>query len=148
MVSDKGFLSWFAKYAKGSAISFASTPLATDISASSPSDSSLSRREGRTLRLPLERLLSRPLYELAFPLLSIHAAVVAASSVATVLDAMRLMSEEGVSSVAVLDEESGILLGAVSVTDIGQVSRQSVVGLPFGIDCWSRSWCRHRAIKF
>ncbi|KAF7763435.1 hypothetical protein Agabi119p4_7972 [Agaricus bisporus var. burnettii] len=93
MVTDKGFLSWFAKYAKG---------------------------EGRTLQSPLGRLLSRSLYELAFPLLNIHTAVVAASSVATVLDAMRLMSEDGVSSVAVLDEESGILLGAVSVTDIGQ----------------------------
>jgi CBS domain-containing protein len=123
MVSDKGFLSWFSKYAKGSAIT---TPLATDISASSPSDASFSRRERRTLRSPLERLLSRSLYELAFPLLNIHTAVVAASSVATVLDAMRLMSEEGVSSVAVLDEESGILLGAVSVTDIGQVSLLSV----------------------
>lgn len=40
---------------------------------------------------------------------------------ATVLDAMRLMSEEGVSSVAVVDEELGILIGVVSVTDIGKV---------------------------
>lgn len=32
------------------------------------------------------------------------------------------MSEEGVSSVAVVDEESGILIGGVSVTDIGRVS--------------------------
>lgn len=124
MVTDKGFLSWFAKYAKGSAIIPSSPPLTTDISAfSPPSHASFSRREGRALQSPLGRLLSRSLYELAFPLLNIHTAVVAASSVATVLDAMRLMSEDGVSSVAVLDEESGILLGAVSVTDIGQVSR-------------------------
>jgi CBS domain-containing protein len=38
------------------------------------------------------------------------------------MDAMRSMSEEGVSSVAVVDEESGILIGGVSVTDIGRVS--------------------------
>jgi hypothetical protein len=38
-----------------------------------------------------------------------------------VLDAMKLMSEEGVSSVAVVDEETSMLLSAVSVTDIGKV---------------------------
>jgi hypothetical protein len=31
------------------------------------------------------------------------------------------MSEEGVSSVAVLDDDSGVLLSAVSVTDIGRI---------------------------
>jgi CBS domain-containing protein len=31
------------------------------------------------------------------------------------------MSEEGVSSVAVIDEEKGALLSAISVTDIGKV---------------------------
>ena len=35
---------------------------------------------------------------------------------------MKLMSEEGVSSVAVVEEETGNLLSAVSVTDIGKVS--------------------------
>jgi CBS domain-containing protein len=35
---------------------------------------------------------------------------------------MKLMSEEGVSSVAVVEEETGTLLSAVSVTDIGKVS--------------------------
>lgn len=35
---------------------------------------------------------------------------------------MKLMSEEGVSSVAVIDDESGALLSAVSVTDIGKVT--------------------------
>lgn len=40
---------------------------------------------------------------------------------------MMLMSEEGVSSIAVLDEESSALLSAVSVTDIGKVRLQSFV---------------------
>lgn len=97
MVSVKRLLSWFARYAKDSSFS----PSATS---------------------PFGRILEKSLFELAFPLLNIHAAVVTASSAATVLDAMRLMSEEGVSSVAVVDEELGILIGAVSVTDIGKVS--------------------------
>ena len=37
---------------------------------------------------------------------------------------MKLMSDEGVSSVAVLDGDSGALLSAVSVTDIGKVLMQ------------------------
>lgn len=41
----------------------------------------------------------------------------------TVLDAMRVMSEEGVSSLAVVDETTGCLAGAVSVVDIGKVSQ-------------------------
>ncbi|KAF8637836.1 hypothetical protein AX17_002465 [Amanita inopinata Kibby_2008] len=57
----------------------------------------------------------------ALPSLNLYTAVVAAFSNATVLDAMRLMSEEGVSSIAVLDEETGNLLSAVSVSDIGRV---------------------------
>ncbi|KAG9221775.1 hypothetical protein CCMSSC00406_0006718 [Pleurotus cornucopiae] len=65
--------------------------------------------------------LSHPLSSLGLPSLNIHSSVVAASSVASVLDAMKLMSEEGVSSVAVVDEESGALLSAVSVTDIGKI---------------------------
>lgn len=43
----------------------------------------------------------------------------------TVLDAMRVMSEEGVSSLAVVDEMTGGLVGAVSVVDIGKVSFRS-----------------------
>lgn len=50
-----------------------------------------------------------------------YSSVVASTAGKTVLDAMKLMSEEGVSSVAVLDEETGNLLSAVSVTDIGKV---------------------------
>ncbi|KAF8333768.1 hypothetical protein F5887DRAFT_893072 [Amanita rubescens] len=64
---------------------------------------------------------SKPLNSYALPSLNLHSAVVAATSNETVLDAMRLMSEDGVSSIAVLDEETGNLLSAVSVTDIGRV---------------------------
>jgi CBS domain-containing protein len=48
-------------------------------------------------------------------------AVIAAMSSASILDAMKLMSEQGVSSVAILEENSGTLLSAVSVTDIGKI---------------------------
>jgi len=48
--------------------------------------------------------------------------VVAVTPASTVLDAMSLMSGEGVSSVAVV-EEDGRLLSAISVTDIGKVGR-------------------------
>ncbi|KXN83058.1 Protein SDS23, partial [Leucoagaricus sp. SymC.cos] len=62
---------------------------------------------------PIEQIISKPLFDITYPLLNIHRTVVAASSVATVMDGMRLMSEEGVSSVAVVDEETGILIGDV-----------------------------------
>ncbi|KAF8680812.1 hypothetical protein AX14_004472 [Amanita brunnescens Koide BX004] len=64
---------------------------------------------------------SKPLNSFALPSLNLHSAVVSATSNASVLDAMRLMSEDGVSSVAVLDDDTGRLLSAVSVTDIGRV---------------------------
>ena len=64
---------------------------------------------------------SQPLNAFTLPSLNLHSAVVSATSTATVLDAMRLMSEDGVSSIAVLDDETGNLLSAVSVTDIGRV---------------------------
>lgn len=44
------------------------------------------------------------------------------SSTDSVLDVMRLMSEQGVSCVAVLQQEDGGLLSAISVTDIGKAS--------------------------
>jgi CBS-domain-containing membrane protein len=68
-----------------------------------------------------QSFLSRPLQDLPLPSLFIYSSVIAAPASATVLDAMRLMSEEGVSSVAVI-EDTGRLLSAVSVTDIGKVS--------------------------
>jgi len=68
-----------------------------------------------------KKYLSNPIQSLSLPSLNLNAAVISASSSAPVLDAMKLMSEEGVSSIAVVDEHSGNLLSAVSVTDIGKV---------------------------
>jgi CBS-domain-containing membrane protein len=70
----------------------------------------------------LSQFLSIPLHRLSLPSLNLNLAVVAARSDATVLDAMKLMSEQGVGSIAVVDGEVGNLLSAVSVTDIGRVS--------------------------
>lgn len=65
--------------------------------------------------------LDNSLYTLGLPSLHIHSSVVATSGTAQVLDAMRLMSEQGVSSIAVTDEEHGTLLSVVSVTDVGKM---------------------------
>lgn len=65
--------------------------------------------------------LSNSLQSLSLPSINIYSAVVAATSSSTVLDAMKLMSDQGVSSVAVVDDETGQLLSAVSATDIGQI---------------------------
>lgn len=67
------------------------------------------------------KYLSNPIQTLSLPSLNLNAAVVASKSSATILDAMKLMSEQGVSSIAVVEEQRGILLSAVSVTDIGKV---------------------------
>ncbi|KAI1785952.1 hypothetical protein LXA43DRAFT_898843 [Ganoderma leucocontextum] len=69
----------------------------------------------------LLRFLSVPLNSVALPSLYLYAAVVVAKASDQVLDAMRLMSDEGVSSVAVVDDETKGLLSAVSVTDVGRV---------------------------
>ncbi|PIL23203.1 hypothetical protein GSI_14512 [Ganoderma sinense ZZ0214-1] len=69
----------------------------------------------------LLRFLSVPLCSVGLPSLYLYAAVVAAKASDQVLDAMRLMSDEGVSSVAVVDDETKGLLSAVSVTDVGRV---------------------------
>ncbi|KAG1775578.1 hypothetical protein EV702DRAFT_1117675 [Suillus placidus] len=76
-------------------------------------------------------LLSCPLHLFALPSLQMDASVIAATSSSTVLDAMRLMSDCGVSSVAVVDDGGGGygagygswggLTGAVSVTDVGKL---------------------------
>ncbi|KAF8609410.1 hypothetical protein BDV93DRAFT_602081 [Ceratobasidium sp. AG-I] len=47
--------------------------------------------------------------------------IVSASPDSTVLDAMTLMSREGVNSIAVFDPDVGVLISAVTVTDIGQL---------------------------
>lgn len=67
------------------------------------------------------KFLSKSLNTLSLPSINLYSSVVAASANDTVLDAMKLMSEEGVSSVAVLENENGVLLSAVSVTDIGKI---------------------------
>jgi len=69
----------------------------------------------------LQKFLTNSLCSFALPSLNLYDAIVASAANSTVLDAMKLMSEEGVSSVAVLDHESGNLLSAVSVTDIGKI---------------------------
>lgn len=69
----------------------------------------------------LLRFLSVPLASLSLPSLHLYTSVVAAKASDSVLDAMRLMSEEGVSSVAIVDDETGGILSAVSVTDIGKI---------------------------
>ncbi|KAH7919305.1 hypothetical protein BV22DRAFT_1041057 [Leucogyrophana mollusca] len=68
-----------------------------------------------------QNYLSNSLYSLHLPSLHMYASVVAAMASEQVLDAMRLMSEQGVSTVAVIDDELGTLLSAVSVTDIGKI---------------------------
>ncbi|KAG7448530.1 uncharacterized protein BT62DRAFT_985826 [Guyanagaster necrorhizus] len=65
--------------------------------------------------------LSNPLHSFSLPSLDLYSSVIAATSTASVLDAMRLMSEEGVSSVAVVDDQTAVLLSAVSVTDVGKI---------------------------
>ena len=69
----------------------------------------------------LHRFLSVPLTSLSLPSLHLYSSVVAAKAGDSVLDAMRLMSDEGVSSVAIVDDETGGVLSAVSVTDVGKI---------------------------
>ena len=72
------------------------------------------------------RYLSNTLSSLPLPSLYLYSSVVAVTATSTVLDAMSLMSDEGVSSVAVTIEEDGRLLSAISVTDIAKVGCLSV----------------------
>ena len=68
-----------------------------------------------------QEYLSNPIQSLSLPSLDLNKAVVSATSSKIILDAMKLMSEEGVSSIAVVEDRNGTLLSAVSVTDIGKV---------------------------
>ncbi|KAI0000147.1 hypothetical protein BJV74DRAFT_821878 [Russula compacta] len=101
MISDRRLLAYF------SAFSCSSNGAVPPLPSVQPSSSFL-------------RYASNPLSSLPLPSLNLHFEVVAVHSGNSVLDAMRMMSDLGVSSVAVLDEEGGSLLSAVSVTDIGQ----------------------------
>jgi CBS domain-containing protein len=67
-----------------------------------------------------QRYLSNQIQSLSLPSLNLNNAVISATSSKTILDAMKLMSEKGVSSIAVV-ESSGTLLSAVSVTDICKI---------------------------
>jgi hypothetical protein len=111
LVTDTRLLSYFATFARPAAPSVPPSPLAptrTPRSPSIPSSTTFQRYLGNTLQsLPL-------------PSLNLYSEVVALRAHASVLDAMRTMSDAGVSSVAVLDDESGALLSAVSVADVGQ----------------------------
>ncbi|KAI0726525.1 hypothetical protein C8Q72DRAFT_845797 [Fomitopsis betulina] len=66
------------------------------------------------------RLLTNPLSSLSLPSIYLYFSVIAAKSGETVLEAMKLMSDEGVSTIAVV-EEDGRLLSAVSVSDVGKI---------------------------
>ncbi|CAE6389609.1 unnamed protein product [Rhizoctonia solani] len=68
----------------------------------------------------ITQIISTPLLELG---VITPPPIVSASPDSTVLDAMTLMSREGVSSIAVLDPgpDIGVLVSAVTVTDIGQL---------------------------
>lgn len=102
MISDRRLLAYFSASARSS--DSARPPLPS----AQPSSSFL-------------RYVSNPLSSLPLPSLNLYFEVVAVHSKNSVLDAMRMMSDLGVSSVAVLEEEGGGLLSAISVTDIGQV---------------------------
>ncbi|KAL6298205.1 hypothetical protein BKA93DRAFT_744603 [Sparassis latifolia] len=69
----------------------------------------------------LLRFLANPLSALSLPSLYLYTSVVAVRAADNVLHAMTLMSDLGVSSVAVIEEKTGQLLSAVSVTDIGKI---------------------------
>jgi len=58
------------------------------------------------------RFISTPLSSLPLPSLNLYSAVVAVNAGDSVLDAMRMMSQLGVSSVAVVEDETGGLLSA------------------------------------
>ena len=108
MTSDRRLLAYFSAFGRSS--SGAVPPLPSI----QPSSSFL-------------RYVSNPLSLLPLPSLNLHSEVVAVHSSNTVLDAMGKMSDLGVSSVAVLEEEGGSLLSAISVTDIGQVGADHMV---------------------
>lgn len=150
-VSDRALLAYFASFAlqspspmlhpRSPRLPAPEQPSAQTFQASQPSKpvSALTASRPATNTPQPQRsntfssFLAYPLSSLALPSLQVYTSVVAATSSSTVLDAMRLMSECGVSSVAVVDDGGGGygswggLSGAVSVTDIGKVHFLSVV---------------------
>ncbi|EIN08199.1 hypothetical protein PUNSTDRAFT_44773 [Punctularia strigosozonata HHB-11173 SS5] len=63
----------------------------------------------------LQAYFENPLNRLALPSLNLFASIVATTADSTTLEAMKLMNDEGVSSVAVLEEVNGTLLSAIVV---------------------------------
>jgi CBS domain-containing protein len=153
-VSDRALLAYFANFAMQSDTAHIHSPMQyphsprspismqPSIQISQPSQSpklvsALTASRPSALPQPpsstftFATLLSCPLHLFAIPSLQVYTSVIAATSSSTVLDAMRLMSDCGVSSVAVVDDGGGGygagygswggLIGAVSVTDIGKL---------------------------
>jgi hypothetical protein len=106
MISDRRLLAYFSSFAH-------------------PSGSAVPPLPSVRPSASFHRYVSNSLGSLPLPSLNLYLEVVAVHSGNSVLDAMRLMSDLGVSSVAVL-KECGNLLSAVSVTDIGQVCAEHV----------------------
>ena len=93
------------------------------------------------------RYLSNTLSSLPLPSLYLYSSVVAVTPSSTVLDAMSLMSDEGVSSVAVTVEDER-LLSAITVTDIAKVG---ILGDDFVIHCINvtrRSLFHPRTVRY
>ncbi|PPQ72987.1 hypothetical protein CVT24_000300 [Panaeolus cyanescens] len=65
-----------------------------------------------------QKYLANPISALGLPSVNLNADVISTKSTSSILDAMKLMSEQGVSSVAVIEDGTSHLLSAVSVTDI------------------------------
>lgn len=113
IISDRRLLAYFASFARPQPTSPSSSPvLASPISVRSASFNSPTSS--------FLRYLNNPLSSLSLPSLNLYSEVVAVTAGDTVLNAMKVMSELGVSSVAVVHEDTGNLLSAVSVTDIGK----------------------------
>jgi hypothetical protein len=108
MISDRRVLAYFSAFARSS------TATVPPLPSIKPSPSFF-------------RYVSNPLSLLPLPSINLHLEVVAVHLGNTVLDAMGMMSDLGVSSVAVLVEEGGSLFSAISVTDIGQVGEDHLV---------------------
>lgn len=68
-----------------------------------------------------QKYLSNPIGALGLPSVNLNADVISTKSTSSILDAMKLMSEQGVSNVAVIEDVSSHLMSAVSVTDVGKV---------------------------
>lgn len=126
-VTDRALLSYFAFSARRPP-SFTSVSNSPEALSSSPNAPLTTPLSASFATRPHARFLQNALATLALPGMNLRSAVVAAPASATVLDAMAKMNSMGVSSVAVIEDQTlgegrvgGMkLLSAVSVTDIGK----------------------------